>query len=173
MAVALAGGLWIGARSDFSPLGLLSAPVALVLLWLGALWRRVGGERVLVLAGLVVSVLALMLYRPVPLNMKVGDYGIPLISLALAVAMSLGLCAVARALAGWRVLVFLGRRSLTLMYCHVAVIHYGTPYMGKAGLLVLAVLLPLMVHEALARTTWGRRYFLGMRERAGAESAPK
>jgi len=172
MAVALAGGLWIGARSDFSPLGLLAVPVALVLLWLGALWRRIGGEGALMLAGLGLSLLALLLWKPVPLNMKVGDYGIPLVSLALAAAMSLGLCAIARALAGWRVLPFLGRRSLTIMYCHVAVIHYCAPYMGKAALLALAVIVPLIVHEALARTGWGRRYFLGMRGGEGAKSAP-
>ena len=172
MAVALGAGLWIGVRSDFSPLGLLSVPVALVLLWLGALWRRIGGQGALMLAGLGVSVLALLLHRPVPLNMKVGDYGIPVVSLAVAVAMSLGLCGVGRALAGWRLFPFLGRRSLTIMYCHVAVIHYCAPYMGRAALLPLAILLPVIVHEALARTGWGRRYFLGMAPPEEAKPAP-
>ncbi|MGE4430081.1 MAG: acyltransferase family protein [Sphingobium sp.] len=171
MAAMLAFGLWIGAQSDFSPLGLLTVPVAVVLLWLGALWRTVERDGALLLAGLAVSLVALAAVAPVPINMKLGDYGVPGLSLLLAVAMSLGLCLIARLLSGVALLTFLGRRSMTIMFCHVAVIHYLSPYFGKMTLLPLALLLPLAVHEGLARTAWGRRFFLGQGERKQAGRA--
>lgn len=172
MALSLAFGLWIGARSDFSPWGALSAPVALVLLWLGALWQGIGKDRWLVLGGLGIGALALLLWKPVPLNMKLGDYGVPVLSLALAVAMSLGLCAFARLLAPLSFLALLGSRSLTIMYCHVAMIHYCAPYFGKPVLFALALLVPVAVHEGLVRTRWGRLYFLGMEAPAASKTAP-
>jgi len=36
----------------------------------------------------------------------------------------------------------LGRASLVIMYLHVAIIHYGTPYLTRPWLLVLALLAP-------------------------------
>ncbi len=171
MAVSLIFGLSLK-QSDFSPLGLLAVPVALVLLWLGALWRTMEKDGWLLLAGLLVGGVALALMQPVPLNMKVGRYGLPYFSLGLSVALSLGLCAIARILSRVRVLALLGQRSLTIMYCHVAIIHYGGPYASKAILFLAAVLLPLIVHEGLARTGWGRRYFLGMGVGFAPKSAP-
>lgn len=163
MAVMLAVGLAIGSASDFSPLGLLSVPVAVVLLWLGAVWRTLDRDGPLLLAGLAVSLVALAAMTPVPLNMKAGDYGVPGLSLLLAIAMSLGLCLMARLLSGVGLLIFLGRRSLTIMFCHVAVIHYLSPYFGGMILFPLALVLPLVVHEGLARARAGRRFFLGQR----------
>ncbi|TNF05096.1 MAG: glycosyl transferase [Sphingomonadales bacterium] len=166
MAATAAFGLWGGARTDFSPLGLLSVPVALPLLWLGALWRSLKDDRLLVAGALLVGATIVALTVPEPLNMKVGDYGgLPLLSLLLAVLLSLATAAVARLSCCAPPLRFctvvLGRRSLIIMYCHVAVIHYSAPYIGKPGLLVLAILLPLAIHKLLTCTEWGRRYFLG------------
>ncbi len=165
MAVVLAFGLWIGARSDFSPLGLVSVPVALVLLWLGALWRGMADDRALVIGATIAAVATLLLVSPDPINMKVGDYGNPLLSLPLALLLSLGVVGLARLFCRWplaRTLwVLLGRRSLVIMYCHVAVIHYAAPWFGKPVLLALALLLSLAAQEGLSRAKWGRRYFLG------------
>lgn len=166
MAVSLALGLWIGASTDFSPLGLVSVPAALVLLWLGALWRSMPNDRWLVGGALVIGVTVLLLAHPLPLGMKLGDYGEPLLSLPLAVILSLGVAGLARSLGRRRLtgalLMFMGRRSLVIMYCHVAFIHYAAPYLDKGALLALAVTASLLVHEGLARTRWGRRYFLGL-----------
>jgi len=160
MAAALALGLWVGARSDFSPLGLLSVPVALVLLWLGALWRSLSRDGLL-LALTVVAAGALLLWqRLVPLNMKVGDYGTPGWSLAVAVILSLALCGVVR-VAPLRPLRALGRMSLVIMFLHVPIIHYLAPYASKAMLLPLATVIPVAAFFALGRTWWGRRWFLG------------
>jgi fucose 4-O-acetylase-like acetyltransferase len=71
MAIALAGGVWWGSESDTSPLGIIAVPVALLLLWFGALWRTVGKDRLLVGLGGAASVLILTSH-PLPLNMKVG-----------------------------------------------------------------------------------------------------
>lgn len=167
MAVALGFGLWIGALTDFSPLGLLSVPVALVFLWLGALWRSLPDDRLLVTGALIAGGVQLLLTAPQPLDMKAGDYGNPPLSLPLAVLLSLGVAGLARLFCRWRPLylpfAMLGRRSLVIMYCHVPVVHYAAPYCDEPVLLALAVLLPLAIYEGLARTIWGRRYFLGQR----------
>lgn len=166
MAVTLVIGLWLGAQTDFSPLGLLSVPVALVFLWLGAVWRTVGDDRWIVAVAALASA-GIFLFGPlVPINMKAGDYGMSVWSPAIAVILSLGLCWLARILP-WRPLRILGRMSLTIMFLHVAVIHYLAPYCGKPVLLVLSIILPAATHVLLARANWGRRLFLGKRAIAG------
>lgn len=159
MTVSLAVGLWAGERGDFSPLGLLSVPVALVLLWLGAVWRSLsrGGWPV----ALAVPVAAVLFSRPlVPLNMKVGDYGAPGWSLIVAVVLSLALCGVAR-IVPLRPFRALGRMSLVIMFLHVPLIHYLAPYAGKPVLWAVATFVPVLAFFALERTGWGRRWFLG------------
>jgi fucose 4-O-acetylase-like acetyltransferase len=160
MIPALVGGVWIGARSDFSPLGLLSVPAVLVLLWIGALWRTVGDDRKLVLGALVVSLVLVATVKLPPLNMKVGDYGTPWLSLPGAVLLSLGLVWIARRLP-LPVLGYLGRMSLVIMYLHVAVVHYLSPYLPKYALLALALLIPLGFGAVVQRIALIRRLFLG------------
>lgn len=162
LAALLGGaGFWIGALWDFSPLGLLSVPIALLLLWIGALWRSMGNSGlVLPVVGLVSAALVL-LFGVVPLNMKVADYGVPGASLLLAVGLSVLLCAVARS---WplRPLASLGRASLVIMYLHVAAIHYAAPYVPKAILLLLGLLFPLLFQRLVAKSRVTARLFLGV-----------
>jgi len=160
MAAALWFGIWIGARTDFSPLGLLSVPVALVFLWLGAVWRVTPLQGCMAFLA-AIAVFFWVLGEPVPpINMKAGDYGDPLFALPLAVLMSLALVWVAKAIP-WRPLVILGQMSMVIMYCHVAVIHYGRPYFSTLTLAVLGVGIPVLVHILLARWRWSARIFLG------------
>lgn len=160
MAVTVLAGVWVGERSDFSPLGLLSVPIALVFLWLGALWRTMGNDKGIVTVAVLVSLAAIVMGRIAPLNMKAGDYGVAILSLPLALAMSLGLCGSVRIIPSW-CLAPLGRRSLVIMFLHVPVIHYLRPYFEEMWLLVLAILFPVISFSLLSRIAWGRRYFLG------------
>ncbi|MET0372222.1 MAG: acyltransferase family protein [Sphingobium sp.] len=155
-ALLLAYGM--GAATDVSPLGLLTVPMALVLLWIGALWRAVEW-RGWMLAPLVPLAVAGLLLMPT-LNMKAGDYGWPILSIGSAIATSLLILQLARWMApyaGW--LGVLGRASLVIMYCHVALIHYLSPYVGKVWLLGIALLVPFGLYHLL-RVTPLRRIFL-------------
>lgn len=162
MAAVLVLGVWWGRASNFSPLGVLAAPVALAFLWLGALWRSIGQDRWLLLACAALSVAAIAFYGPLaPLNMKYGDYGArPYVTLPLAFVLSLGLCWLMRWMP-WRPFVALGRMSLVIMFLHVPVIHYLRPYFGVWMLSALAVALPVAAYFLLARSKMGRRLFLG------------
>lgn len=163
VAALWAGGVYIGARTDFSPLGLLSVPVVVALLWVGARWRAMRSDRWMMAAMLVAGpVLALMLVvaGAPPLNMKVGEYGWPVVGLLCAIVLSLGLCAWARSVPP-AMLAALGRMSLVIMYLHVAVIHYLAPYMGKWMLAPLALGVPVAVALVMERFTLTRRLFLG------------
>lgn len=134
MGLCLAGGLWIGRASDFSPLGLLTVPVALVLLWLGALWQSCRDDRRLVAFGAGAAIAAAMTLAVPPLNMKLGDYGLPWLSLPVGAGLSLAVVWAARHLpegkpgrAVAKMLGHAGRMSLVIMYLHVAVVHYDAP----------------------------------------------
>jgi fucose 4-O-acetylase-like acetyltransferase len=160
MALSLAIGLELGALTDFSPLGLLTVPVALPFLWLGSLWRLIGYHRTILSIAVVASAASFVILRLIPLNMKIGDYGNPITSLPTAILLSLGVVGVAKllppALFGG-----LGRRSLSIMFLHVPVIHFCTPYLSKTELLGAALAISLVVNLALSHIIWGRRYFLG------------
>ncbi|MEO8723055.1 MAG: acyltransferase family protein [Sphingobium sp.] len=162
-AALVAFGVWIGQRTDFSPLGLLSVPVVIALLWLGALWRSLPRDGVLLMiAGVVglIAVCALPYWHVPPLNIKIGDYGWPSVSLIAAVALSLCVCAAARAVP-LKCLCRLGQMSLVIMYLHVAVIHYLTPYLVKYMILFAALLIPIVTQILLKKFAFTRRYYLG------------
>lgn len=149
----------LGRWTQASPLGLLSVPMAFVLLWAGAIGPRVPWHNGLILPLGVLALLGLSGVTPT-LNMKVADYGWPLLSIGAAIATSLllfRLSALIAPLAG--PVAAIGRASLILMYLHVAVIHYLTPYMGKAALLAVALLLPFLAFHLL-RVTSLRHVFL-------------
>lgn len=164
MACVAAFGVWVGTQTDFSPLGLLSVPVALVFLWLGALWRTVPGDGWWVAAAALAGAALLSVGTPVPLNMKIADYGVPGWSLVLALLLSVGLAGVAR-LVSMPASQALGRMSMVIMYLHVAVVHYVTPYAGRPVRFALALGVSVAAWFLLSRTGWGRRYFLGQRIR--------
>lgn len=154
--VALAYGL--GWWTDVSPLGLLSVPMAVVLLWVGKAWGQVRWRRAMIVPLALLSVAGLAGVFPT-LNMKAGDYGWPILSMAAGVATSLlvfrlssRIAAVAAPLAA------LGRASLTIMYVHVAVIHYLTPYFGRPWLLALALAGPWGLSMLIARSSLARRW---------------
>ena len=59
---------------------------------------------------------------------------------------------------GW--VAAIGRASLVIMYLHVAVIHYLSPYLGKPWLLMQALLLPLAAYYLIRTAPALRRIFL-------------
>ncbi|SEJ54427.1 Fucose 4-O-acetylase [Sphingobium sp. AP50] len=155
LLIAYALGWWTQA----SPLGLLSAPMAFVLLWVGAVWPRMRWHNGLILPLGLLAGAGLSGLLPT-LNMKVADYGAPLLSIGAAVAASLLIFRLSARISNHAgPLAALGRASLVIMYLHVAVIHYLTPYLGKPWLLALALVLPFAAYHLIGRTPL-RRVFL-------------
>ncbi len=145
LVLAYALGWWTQA----SPLGLLSVPMAFVLLWVGAVWLRVRWRGWMVAPLGALALVGLAGVAPT-LNMKVADYGWPLLSIASAIATALllfRLSALVVPFAG--PVAAVGRASLVIMYCHVAVIHYLAPYMGKLSLLLAALLIPFAIDRLI------------------------
>ncbi len=158
LALALAYG--IGMRTDVSPLGLLTVPMAFFLLWAGAAWRAIGWRPWMVAPLALLSLAGLSLLLPT-LNMKAGDYGWPLLSIASAIATSVLIFRLSEKIApvaGW--LGALGRASPLIMYLHVATIHYLSPYLAKPVLLPVALLGPFAVYHLLVRWRPAARIFL-------------
>jgi fucose 4-O-acetylase-like acetyltransferase len=95
--------------------------------------------------------------------MKQGDLGWPVLSLAGAGAVTMTLAALARRfpppLMG--LLVALGRASLTIMYVHVAMIHYLAPYAPKLLLFAGALAASGALDWLIRRRRWTRRLLLG------------
>lgn len=132
-----------------SPLGLLTVPMAVVLLWAGALWRHVEWRGSMWFALVPLSLAGLTLVFPT-LNMKAADYGWPLLSLASAIATSLLLFRLSQLSAPIGApFVALGQASLVIMYLHVAFIHYLTPYLGKPWLALIALFAPFLIWRIL------------------------
>ncbi|MEC3949891.1 acyltransferase family protein [Sphingobium sp. HWE2-09] len=145
--------------TEASPLGLLSVPMAFVLLWAGAAWPRVRWRGWMVAPLGAMALLGLAGVLPA-LNMKGGDYGVPLLSIGAAIATCLLLFRLSALFAPYAgPVAALGRASLVIMYLHVALIHYGSPYLDKGALLALALMLPFLAYH-LIRVTPLRRIFL-------------
>lgn len=148
----------LGWWTDVSPLGLLTVPMAVVLLWIGMAWGQVDWHRAMVVPLALLSAACLASVFPT-LNMKAGDYGWPVLSMAAGVATSLLIFRLSPLIAPVATpLASLGRASLTVMYGHVAVIHYLTPYLGKPWLLALALAGPWGLSMLIARSPAARRW---------------
>lgn len=148
-----------GMATDLSPLGLLTVPMAFILLWAGHRWQGMAWRAWMWAVVLALALPGLLGWWPT-LNMKAGNYGWPLLSMASAVATSLLIFALARRLAArsaW--IAAVGRASLVIMYLHVALIHYLTPYVSAPWRLAAALIVPLALYH-LFRATALRRVFL-------------
>ncbi len=150
-----------GRATDLSPLGLLAVPIAFFLLWAGAAYRRIGWRRWMVAPLVLLSLCGLAGLFPT-LNMKVGDYGWPVLSIASAVATSILIFRLSRVVppSFASPLIALGRASLVIMYLHVPLIHYLTPYCGKPWLFAIALIAPFLLWRAIRLSPAARRIFL-------------
>ncbi|UZW55778.1 acyltransferase family protein [Sphingobium sp. JS3065] len=160
MLPCLAAAYAVGQFTSLSPLGVLSVPMALVLLWVGAAWQLAAWRSWMVAPLVLLSLAGLMALLPT-LNMKAADYGWPLLSIGSAVATSFLLFRLSVRIApfsGW--IAAIGRASLVIMYLHVAVIHYLSPYLGKPWLLMTALLAPLAAYHLIRSAPVARRIFL-------------
>ncbi len=156
---SLALGYGAGMVTGSSPLGLLTVPMALFLLWAGGAWRAAGWRRWQLVLLVPAAAASFLLFPAV--NMKAADYGWPVASVAGAVAIAFLLMRAARLpVLDVAPLRLLGRASLVIMYLHVPVIHYLTPYAGRPVLAVLATLLPLGAWWLFGRTRFTRRLLL-------------
>ncbi len=154
LVLAYAVGWWTQA----SPLGLLSVPMAFVLLWVGAVWPQVRWRGWMVAPLGALALVGLAGGTPT-LNMKVADYGWPLLSIISAIATSLLLFRLSALVAPFAgPVAALGRASLVIMYGHVAVIHYLSPYMGKSWLLLAALLIPFAIDRLIRLSPTASRW---------------
>ncbi|WP_340264204.1 acyltransferase family protein [Sphingobium mellinum] len=150
----------VGNVTRNSALGLLTVPMALMLLWVGSLWQTVGWRDWIWVPLGALSLAGLSGILPT-LNMKAADYGLPLLSIASAIATSLLLFRISiRVSPVGALLGAIGRASLVIMYLHVAVIHYLAPILGKPWLLLLALLVPTAAYYGLRALPIARRVFL-------------
>lgn len=150
----------LGMVTQMSPLGMLSVPMAVMLLWAGAAWGRTGWRGWMLVPLGFASLAGLAGWVPT-LNMKAADYGWPLLSIGSGIASALLLCRLSSRIAPFAAgLAAAGRASLVIMYLHVAIIHYGTPYLGKPWLLALALALPFATYRLFRASPPLKRIFL-------------
>jgi fucose 4-O-acetylase-like acetyltransferase len=150
--------------ADFSPFAVQAVPGAVACLWLGALWRQRAHTLEPAAVALAVIGLALLALRFLPpINMKLGDLAIPIVSLIGAFMVTLALAAGARRLPHFpmAVLAALGRMSLVIMYVHVAVIHYLSPYVPTYVLFSAALVVSALIDWAARQAAISRRLLLG------------
>ncbi|MES2156620.1 MAG: acyltransferase family protein [Pseudomonadota bacterium] len=148
LALAYAAG-W---ATPASPLGLVAVPMAFLLLWAGSAWARVRWHNGMAVPLALFSIAGLAGLLPT-LNMKVGDYGWPIVSIVSAVASSLLIMRLSARITPFATpLAALGRASLVIMYLHVAMIHYLSPYLGKPWLLAIALAAPFAIDRLIRRS---------------------
>ncbi|HEX7855841.1 MAG TPA: acyltransferase family protein [Sphingobium sp.] len=164
IALVMAGGHWIAARTTATPLGLMAVPAAFTCYWIGQLWKKREPDAAMTLF-LLAPLAAVTLFWLPPVNLKPGDFGMPVLSLAGAAAISIILCRIITWLPHLvsGPLAWLGRASLVIMYVHVAFIHYLTPYFGHWALFGIALAGSVSIHLAAAATRPGRFLLLGER----------
>ena len=162
--IIMAAGHWMASRGMVLPLGLIAVPAALTCLWIGQMWKMRSPGPALALFLLMPLAAMTFLHLP-PVNLKPGDFGLPVLSLAGAAAVTILIGLVLSRLRDGLLapLAWLGRASLVIMYVHVAFIHYLMPSFGRGALFVIALAGSVAVHLAASATRPGRLVLLGER----------
>lgn len=156
MAIASCASEWLAA----SPLGLITVPMAFILLWIGAVWPRMRWRNWMIVLLLALALCGLGGLFPA-LNMKAADYGWPLLSISAATATSfLAFRLSALISPGAGLLAAVGRASMVIMYCHVALIHYLAPYLAKYALFAIALIAPWGLWMVIRRSQTVSRWLL-------------
>jgi fucose 4-O-acetylase-like acetyltransferase len=163
MAAVLLIAILVDHYGTRSPLGLLPVPGALLFIWIGYRWKQRPPGRLLGLACLAIAAIALI-WMP-PLDMRAGELGWPVLGIIAAAAIVDRIAWVTRRLPGRaaRVLGWIGRSSLIIMFLHLCFAHYLAPYFPKPVLLMLGVAGPLLIGALLRRNRMTRLLFLGER----------
>jgi fucose 4-O-acetylase-like acetyltransferase len=163
MAGMLIVALLVDRYGTRSPLGLLPVPGAILFIYLGHRWRDRRPGLFFGLACLAFATFALMVMPP--LNMRAGDLGWPLLGVAGAAAIVDRIAWIARRLPEkfMRLLGWIGRNSLIIMFLHLCFAHYLAPYFPKLVLLALGVAGPLLIGVLMRRNRMTRLLFLGER----------
>ena len=148
-----------------SPGGLAAVPMGIALLWAGLAWSSVRW-RVSMLWLLAPFALAGLAGVFPTLNMKIADYGWPLLSIGSAIATSVLIIRLSRSIAPYAApLAALGRASLVIMYLHVGLVHYLTPVLGasmagKLTLALIALALPFGIDRLIRSSPRARSWLL-------------
>lgn len=160
--LALLGAAWAVGPGMPSPFGLAALPAAFAMLWAGQVWRTCPPAGSGAAFALVVGAILLLPLLP-PLDLRGGNYAIPVVSLAAAALVSIALClALMRqkppllAAFAW-----LGRASLVIMFVHVAFIHYLAPYLPRPALFGIALAGSALITLAARTTRISRALLLG------------
>lgn len=147
-------------------------PVAVFFLWAGYALKEVGISRNITLLSLGGSVLATFWFftasPPAFFDMKAGAFGLPLVGLVQAVAMSIVVIALSKAIAASKfaamTLAYIGAASLTIMFLHQFV-HFTAAYRGLSIFtqFVLALILSIAAHHVFGRVPVLSSFLLGKR----------
>ncbi|MCP1470874.1 fucose 4-O-acetylase-like acetyltransferase [Sphingobium sp. OAS761] len=150
----------LGRWTTASPLGLLSVPMAFCLLWVGKAGGQMAWRRWMAIPAAALAMAGLSGIFPT-LNMKAADYGWPLLSIAGAIGTSVLIFALSiRLVPVGGAFAMLGRAALVIMYLHVAVIHYLTPYLPKVCLFALALVVPFAIERLIGLSPPLKRWLL-------------
>lgn len=143
---------------------------ALPLFYLGYVFKRYENRRWLTLAAFAVGILAVALVlsgMPNFYDMKVADYGIPVVTMASAIAVTIALIAIAKQLERVSVVsrgfVALGQASMVIMFVHQAVFlmraELGSNNRGYG--IVLAIVVSYLLYLLAKRFAISRAVLLG------------
>ena len=148
-----------------TPLGIGQVPFAFVFFWAGAVYKGLCLPTWAGWAALLAFLLSIPWAPAVDMNFML--FGMPLLSVAVALCGILGLIALAKVAdlvpPLRKSLISLGQGALVIMFLHVVLKDHLSPYLPEALLFGVAVALPYLAYLAMLRFNWTRVVFLGQR----------
>lgn len=143
-----------------SPWGVISVPLSLFFFLAGILYRR--HEVMLGKKALILSIgAALPAMASAPPDLKIADYGTPVISIVGALGMCHLIFIIARRAPASALFTSLGQASIVIMYLHLTIFYALRDRVPEALIILLATAIPVVVWIVLRQHRWTRALLLG------------
>ncbi|WBH18265.1 acyltransferase family protein [Sphingomonas radiodurans] len=153
-----------------SPWGVISVPLGLFFFLAGVLHRR-NAVRLGWRATVVAVGAAALVAVSAPLDIKIAEYGTPLLSIVAAVGLCHLVLLVAQRVPPSRIVGVIGRASLVIMYVHLTIYYAVRDRLPEGVVATLAIALPITLWLALRHFAVTRALLLG--ERADSQTRLK
>jgi fucose 4-O-acetylase-like acetyltransferase len=144
-----------------SPWGIISVPLSLFFFLIGGVYSRFGALAWRWELAVIAAAASALVFYSDPVDLKIGYYGTPILSVVAAIGVAHLLFVLSQALPDLPSVLAIGRASLVIMYLHLAIFYALRGEVLRDWIAFIAITIPMLMWWGIRQSPIGQRYLLG------------